>query len=86
MTGTETLVAENGDELFGTVNGTGVNNAGATGGKNVATITGGTGRFNGASGSYTETYTGAVTSQVGTVISGPVATTIRGHIRLRPHV
>lgn len=83
ITGTETLVAANGDELFGTVNGTGVNNSGATSGTNAVTITGGTGRFADASGSYTETYTGEVTSQIGTIVSGPVTTTIRGHINLR---
>ena len=80
LTGTETLVAANGDKLFGTVDGTGVNNAGATSGTNVVAITGGTGRFADASGSYTETYTGAITSQVGTILSGPIATTIQGRI------
>ena len=80
LTGTETIVAANGDELFGMVDGTGVNNAGATSGTNTVTITGGTGRFAGASGSYTETYTGAITSQVGTVVSGPISTAIQGRI------
>jgi hypothetical protein len=80
LTGTETLTAANGDKLFGTVDGTGVNNAGATNGTNVVTITGGTGRFADASGSYTETYTGAITSQVGTIVSGPITTTIQGRI------
>jgi hypothetical protein len=85
LTGTETLVAANGDKLFGTVDGTGVNNAGATSGTNVVTITGGTGRFADASGSYTETYTGAITSQVGTIVSGPITTTVQGRISvLRP--
>lgn len=82
LTGTETLVAANGDEVVGTVHGSGVNNSGATSGTNVVTITGGTGRFADASGFYTETYTGKVTSQVGTIVSGPVTTTIRGRINL----
>ena len=72
LMGTETLVAANGDELLGTVHGTGVNNSGSTSGTNVVTITGGTGRFADASGSYTETYTGEITSQIGTIVSGPV--------------
>jgi hypothetical protein len=66
--------------LFGMVDGTGVNNAGATSGTSTVTITGGTGRFADASGSYTETYTGEVTSQIGTIVSGPITTTIEGHI------
>jgi hypothetical protein len=82
ITGTETVVARNGDELFGSVTGTGVNNSGATRGTNVVTITGGTGALAGATGSYTETYKGRVFGQVGSSLVGPLTTIIRGHISL----
>lgn len=81
LTGTETLVAANGNKLFGTVNGTGLNNTGdlTAQGKNVVTITGGTGRFADATGTFTETYS---TSYVvsGTAATGPVTTAAQGHI------
>ena len=82
ITGTETVVATNGDQLFGSVTGTGVNNSGATRGTNVVTITGGTGALAGATGSYTETYTGRTFGQIGSSLVGPLTTTIRGHISL----
>jgi hypothetical protein len=82
ITGTETVIVANGDQLFGTVTGTGVNNFGATSGMNVVTITGGTGGFAGATGSYTETYTGQIFSQIGTNVVGPLHTIFRGHITL----
>lgn len=82
ITGTETVVARNGDELFGSVTGTGVNNSGATHGTNVVTITGGTGALAGATGSYTETYHGRIFGQVGSSQVGPLTTIIRGHISL----
>jgi hypothetical protein len=57
-----------------------VNNAGATTGTSVVTITGDRGRFADGSGSFTETYTGAVISQLVTIVSGPVTTTLQGGI------
>ena len=80
ITGTETVVARNGDELFGSVTGTGVNKSGATRGTNVVTVTGGTGTLAGATGSYTETYKGRIFGQVGSSLVGPLTTIIRGHI------
>jgi hypothetical protein len=70
VTGTETLVAANGDTLFGTVDGTGLNNTAdlTAQGTNVVTITGGTGRFADATGTYTETANSSY------VISGPTVT------------
>lgn len=82
ITGTETVVTTNGDDLFGSVTGSGVNKAGATRGTNVVTITGGTGALAGATGSYTETYTGRVFGQVGSSQVGPLTTIIRGHLKL----
>ena len=82
IAGTETIVAKNGDELFGNVTGTGVNNSGATSGTNVVTITGGTGALAGATGAYTERYHGKIFGQVGSSLVGPLTTIIRGHLRL----
>jgi hypothetical protein len=82
ITGTETVIVATGDQLFGTVIGMGVNNNGATRGMNVVTVTGGTGRFTGATGSYTEKYSGHIFSQIGTELVGPLHTVFRGHITL----
>jgi hypothetical protein len=82
ITGTETVLVGNGDQIFGTVTGTGVNNSGATTGTDVVTITGGTGGFAGATGSYTEKYSGHIFSQVGNNLVGPLHTVFRGHVTL----
>jgi hypothetical protein len=82
VTGTETVIVANGDQLFGSVTGKAVNNSGATSGMDVVTITGGTGGFAGASGSYTETYTGQIFLGIGTNVLGPLHTVFRGHITL----
>jgi DNA-binding beta-propeller fold protein YncE len=79
VTGTETLVAANGDEIFGAVSGTGTATPGHSHGTSLVTITGGTGRFSDARGFYTETPSLVVT------FNGPIATgkgtlTIQGHI------
>jgi hypothetical protein len=82
--GTQTAVAANGDQLFGTLNGVGVNNSAtsAASGTNTITITGGTGRFANATGSYTVTYKSQATSMIGTIESGRVTTTFQGSINL----
>jgi len=72
--GTSTIVAANGDTLFTTFTGTGESSgAFAVGQTSVATlavtITGGTGRFAGASGAYTQTVSSEVLS-----ITFPTAT------------
>ena len=84
VTGTQTAVAANGDKLFGTLNGVGVNDTATStaSGTNVITITGGTGRFANATGSYTVTYKSQATSMIGTIESGPVTTTFQGNINL----
>lgn len=79
-TGTATLVAANGDELFETVSGTGTASGTTAGGTNVVTITGGTGRFTDASGTYTETYSGPITFNDATSVTGTANTIIQGHI------
>jgi hypothetical protein len=82
ITGTETLVTATGDELFGNVSGTGVNNSGAASGTNVVTITGGTGGLAGATGFYTETYAARVFGGIGSSLVGPITTIVSGHISL----
>jgi hypothetical protein len=73
-TGTETIVAANGDKLFTTVSG-----AGTLGppiqSTAVHTITGGTGRFADASGTFTTTATSTSVSIVGSVetVTSPIA-------------
>jgi hypothetical protein len=87
ITGNETTVAANGDELFGTIlpgdgNGLADNDTLTAAGTNVVTITGGTGRFAHATGSYTETYTTQYGFSSSTTVSGTVTTTTRGTINL----
>src|SRR5262249_45012382 len=60
VTGTETYVAANGDELDGTFSGESVIGTGTVTGTNVVTITGGTGRFADAIGSFHETFSGTL--------------------------
>lgn len=81
LTGAVTFVAANGDELFGTVTGTGTINTliGQSDGTNVVTITGGTGRFADASGSLNETYTNPFTV-VGTNVTGSITETFDGRV------
>jgi hypothetical protein len=83
-TGTQTVVAANGDQLTGAVTGTGVidNDNGTSSGTNLITITGGTGRFANATGSYTVTYASQPPSVVGTVLTSTVTSTIQGNINL----
>ena len=82
LTGTETLRASDGSELFGTLTGSGENTSGATEGTNTVTITGGTGRFTGASGNYTETESGVFASTAGSLVTFDTTTTIRGALNL----
>jgi hypothetical protein len=80
VTGTETLRAADGSELFGSLAGSGENTGVATEGTNLVTITGGTGRFADASGSYTETESTVFVSVVGSIITVNTTTSIQGEI------
>jgi hypothetical protein len=80
ITGTETFTAANGDQVFTAFAGTGTltgNTGVATG---VLTITGGTGRFQDASGTLTGTFNTEIISLVGTTLVNSNSFTIEGRI------
>jgi hypothetical protein len=77
-TGTGTIVAANGDKLFATISGTGAfGNPISTA---VDTITGGTGRFAGASGMFTSTGLATSVSIVDSIETVTKTVTIKGTI------
>ena len=79
--GTSTLTAANGDELFTTVAGSGVNTSPTTSENTVTfTITGGTGRFQGASGSVSDELSATLVGFNGTVATYDQTDTFRGTI------
>jgi|SRR5690242_18462122 hypothetical protein len=79
-TGTATFVAANGDEFFTTVTVTGNTTSTGVVSTAVDTITGGTGRFTDASGTFTVTGPGTTVSTVGSVSTVVLSNTIQGHI------
>jgi hypothetical protein len=81
-TGTETYVAANGDKLFATVAATGTITFNPLGAQltSVETITGGTGRFADASGTFTTTRVAVPTSIVGGIVTDPFTGTAVGQI------
>jgi hypothetical protein len=78
--GTETLVAANGDTLFATISGSGMATPAAVRDTDTATITGGTGRFAGASGTYTKTSSVVVVSVTATSETSRFTTALDGQI------
>jgi hypothetical protein len=84
LAGTETIVAANGDMLFATLTGAGDNPSFVVGETFetplVFTITGGTGRFVGASGTQTATFTTVIDSIAGTTITSSQTFTRQGTI------
>jgi hypothetical protein len=79
--GTVTLVAANGDELFASFTGSGAFTSATTStSTNTFTITGGTGRFDGASGTLTETIYSTIDSVSGTTQTSHEASTVSGTI------
>jgi hypothetical protein len=85
LAGTQTIVAANGDMLFGTFTGAGqvlgvfgVGQPSEAG--TVLTVTGGTGRFVDASGTLTSTFSNEVVSLVGPIATASQAFTAEGTI------
>jgi hypothetical protein len=79
--GAETLVAANGDELFATATTTVTDTSATTSeATSVLTITGGTGRFAGASGTITRHEQGVLVSIVGSTRSNAITSTWEGRI------
>ena len=79
-TGMRTFVAANGDEVFSTVTGSGTFTATTAQSTENDTITGGTGRFAGASGTYTDTVSFVVVSFTATSETSRFTTTLKGQI------
>ncbi len=79
-TGTRTIVAANGDELFSAVTGAGTFTPGTAESTETDTITGGTGRFAGASGMYTDTISLVVVAVMGTIETFRFTAALKGQI------
>lgn len=80
-TGTRTFVAADGDKLFSAIKGEGTFSKTAAKSTETDTITGGTGRLAGASGTYTDTVTSVVVSATATSEQSRFTAIARGQIR-----
>ena len=80
-TGTRIFVAANGDKVFSAITGTGTSPAPPPHGAEADTITGGTGRFAGASGTYPDTISFVVVSSTATSQTSRVTAAARGQLR-----
>jgi hypothetical protein len=80
-TGTRTFVAANGDKVFSAVTGTGTLTRTAAHSTETDTITGGTGRFAGATGTYQDTISSVVISSAAGWQTSRVTATAHGQIR-----
>lgn len=81
INGTSTVVAANGDELYGTFSGSGTSDtAGNSEGPVTITVTGGTGRFENASGSYAGSFSQVVLGADGTSLTLATDYSLRGRI------
>ena len=78
--GTATFVAANGDKVFTTIAGTGTVTSTGSESTTVDTITGGTGRFADASGTFTVTTVGVTVSTVGSIVTQTLTGTVVGQI------
>jgi hypothetical protein len=79
-TGTRTFVAANGDEVFSAVTGSGMSTPPSSESTETDTITGGTGRFAGATGTYTNTVSSVIVSVIGTTVTTRVTAAVQGQI------
>jgi hypothetical protein len=80
-TGTRTFVAANGNKLFSAITGRGTFTSTAAHSIETDTITGGTGHFAGASGTYTDTISTVVISATSASQTSHVTAVARGQIR-----
>jgi hypothetical protein len=80
-TGTRTFVAADGDKLFSAITGKGTFTRTAAHSTESDTITGGTGRFAGASGTYTDVISSVVVSVTGSTQTSHVTAVAHGQIR-----
>jgi hypothetical protein len=80
-TGTRTFVAANGDKLFSAITGRGTLTRTTATSTETDTITGGTGRFAGASGTYTDTISSVVVSATSTSQTSRFTAAAHGQIR-----
>ena len=79
-TGTRPFVAANGDEVFSAVMGSGTSAPPTGESTETDTITGGTGRFAGATGTYTNTVSSVVVSVIGPIVTTRVTAVVQGQI------
>ena len=79
-TGTRTFVAANGDEVFSAVTGSGTSTPPSSESTETDTITGGTGRFARATGTYTNTVSSVVVSVIGPIVTTRVTAVVQGQI------
>ena len=80
-TGTRTFAAANGDKVFSAITGTGTFTRTTAHSTETDTITGGTGRFAGASGTYTDTISTVVVSATSTSKISRATAAAQGQIR-----
>jgi len=80
-TGTRTFVAANGDKLFSNITGKGTFTSTTGRSTEADTITGGTGRFAGATGTYTDTISSVVISTTATTQVSRITAAAHGQIR-----
>jgi len=80
-TGTRTAMAANGDKLFSAITGKGTLTRTTAKSTESDTITGGTGRFAGASGAYTDTISSVVISTTATTQTSRFTAVAQGQIR-----
>jgi hypothetical protein len=80
-TGTRTFVAANGNKVFSAITGKGTLTRTTAHSTETDTITGGTGRFAGASGTYTDTISSVVISATSTSQTSRVTADAHGQIR-----
>jgi len=73
-------VAANGDEVFSTVTGSGTSTPPTAEATETDTITGGTGRFAGATGTYTNTVSSVIVSVIDSTVKTRVTAAVQGQI------